>query len=506
MLPDIAFTAAAARSGRVTVGALRPFVALLGVHRTEECSALTKQDNLQGKVFFPDSVTYDARLESYYSANAALPPRCMVLPASTSDVSTITKIISKLQCPFGMRSGAHSAYKGSNSVDDGITIDFGYMNATTYDAETEIASIQPGATWGDAFAALDPYGVTVVGGRASSLGVGGFITGGGYSFHTGLKGFGADTVANFEIVLANGTVVNANANENADLWKAQKGSSGNLGFVTRIDMRTVSSALIWGGFVSYDLSKRDEVFNAYLNFADNMGKDEASQSIMSLYYDATGFTFRSILTNAEAKVAPPAFNEYMAIDNISSTLRVASMSEIVPEFTGPTPLGLYANWIVGATTNDFRVLDFIDRKHKDYVGKMKAGASGSDFNVLVLFQPVTQSIVNHGIRSGGNVLGLEDVVADGPIIMWLIVLTVDTAENQEKILPIALEFRDAIDEYAKSIDAYKEWRYLNYAWADQDPISDYGAENIALIKAAADRYDPKGVFQKLRKSGFKIPV
>ncbi|RYP25343.1 hypothetical protein DL767_008438 [Monosporascus sp. MG133] len=237
-----------------------------------------------------------------------------------------------------------------------------------------------------------------------------------------------------------------------------------------------------------------------------MGEDEASQSLISLYYDATGFSLRSILSNAEAKAAPPAFNEFMAIDNISSTLRVGPVSELVPEFTGPTPLGLYANWMVGATTNDFRVLDFIDRKHKDYVGEMKADAPESDFNILIMFQPVTQSIVNHSVRSGGNVLGLEDVVADGPITMWLIALTVDTAENQEKILPIALEFRDAIDEYAKSIDAYKEWKYLNYAWADQDPISGYGAENIALIKAAAGKYDPSGVFQKQRQSGFKIPV
>lgn len=42
-------------------------------------------------------------------------------------------------------------------------------------------------------------------------------------------------VENWEIVLANGTVVQANAKQNADLWKAQKGGSGNLGFVTRID-------------------------------------------------------------------------------------------------------------------------------------------------------------------------------------------------------------------------------------------------------------------------------
>lgn len=44
-------------------------------------------------------------------------------------------------------------------------------------------------------------------------------------------------VENWEIVLADGNVVNANSNENAALWKAQKGGSGNLGFVTRIDQR-----------------------------------------------------------------------------------------------------------------------------------------------------------------------------------------------------------------------------------------------------------------------------
>lgn len=44
-------------------------------------------------------------------------------------------------------------------------------------------------------------------------------------------------VVNWEIVLADGTIVNANSETDADLWKAQKGGSGNLGFVTRIDQR-----------------------------------------------------------------------------------------------------------------------------------------------------------------------------------------------------------------------------------------------------------------------------
>lgn len=55
------------------------------------------------------------------------------------------------------------------------------MNATTYQSDKKVASIQPGSNWGLAFEALSPYGVTVVGGRASVVGVGGFTTGGGVS-------------------------------------------------------------------------------------------------------------------------------------------------------------------------------------------------------------------------------------------------------------------------------------------------------------------------------------
>jgi FAD/FMN-containing dehydrogenase len=58
-----------------------------------------------------------------------------------------------------------------------------------------------------------------------------------YSFHSNSHGFACDNVVNWEIVLADGSVVNANASTNPDLWKAQKGGSGNLGFVTRIDQR-----------------------------------------------------------------------------------------------------------------------------------------------------------------------------------------------------------------------------------------------------------------------------
>lgn len=56
------------------------------------------------------------------------------------------------------------------------------MNTTTYNNVTNIASIDPGSTWGRVYTTLrDDWNVTTVGGRASVVGVGGFVTGGGVS-------------------------------------------------------------------------------------------------------------------------------------------------------------------------------------------------------------------------------------------------------------------------------------------------------------------------------------
>ncbi|UZP34907.1 hypothetical protein NXS19_002723 [Fusarium pseudograminearum] len=152
------------------------------------CSELRKIPQLNGAVYMSGTIEYKERLDTYYSANAALHSSCMVMPRTTEDVSALMSVITTHQCQFGMGSGKHSAYRNSNAVEDGITVDFGYMNQTWYDTKTKIASIKPGSNWGEVYKALEPYGVTAVGGRASPVGVGGFITGGGYSFHANVRG------------------------------------------------------------------------------------------------------------------------------------------------------------------------------------------------------------------------------------------------------------------------------------------------------------------------------
>lgn len=135
----------------------------------------------------------------------------MVQPISAEEVSmTVKTLLTDAGCErkqFAIRSGGHTTWAGSNNIDGGVTIDLGLMNGTTLDVKTSIASIQPGSRWNKVYATLDPQGYTVAGGRAGSVGVAGFLTGGGNSFYTAQQGFACDNVKNFEVVLASGYVV-----------------------------------------------------------------------------------------------------------------------------------------------------------------------------------------------------------------------------------------------------------------------------------------------------------
>ncbi len=45
---------------------------------------------------------------------------------------------------------------------------------------------------------------------------------------------------------------------------------------------------------------------------------------------------------------------------------------------------------------------------------------------------------------------------------------------------------------------------LTHAYATQDPLGSYGADNLARLRSTAKKYDPEGVFQKLVPGGFKL--
>lgn len=214
------------------------------------------------------------------------------------------------------------------------------MNSTTWDPRTKIASIQPGTDWQRVYETLAPKGAVVPGGRVSTVGIAGYLTGGGLSFQQASHGLACDNVANFEVVLANGTITNANAESNADLWQALRGGSGNFGLVTRFDMygieyRDPSKPVMWGGNLAFDVSSAPAMADAMVDFTDNIHKDENSSVILAWTYSpetASETIINAAVYNTEARAKAPAFNPFYSVKGMyNDTARVTDMTELTAE-------------------------------------------------------------------------------------------------------------------------------------------------------------------------------
>jgi FAD/FMN-containing dehydrogenase len=92
--------------------------------------------------------------------------------------------------------------------------------------------VEGGCTWGDVDHATHAFGLATPSGMISTTGVGGLPLGGGLGYLTRQYGLAIDNLLAVDIVLADGRLVTASAEDNTELFWAISGGGGNFGIVT----------------------------------------------------------------------------------------------------------------------------------------------------------------------------------------------------------------------------------------------------------------------------------
>ncbi|OTA90182.1 hypothetical protein M434DRAFT_14123 [Hypoxylon sp. CO27-5] len=447
----------------------------------------------------PTEEAYEALSTENWSQTVWAKPSCIIQPSSTKELSYVVGTTVKWNVKFAVRSGGHSVVPGAANINGGVLIDLAKIDTVEYHADKQVAVVGSGLRWKEVYTSLDPYNVTVVGGRVLEVGVGGLTLGGGLSYLADLYGLVCDNVVNFEVVTATGAIVNANATSNPDLFWALKGGANNFGIVSKFTMKTYDIHDAWGGVRVYSLDALPQIFDALYQYQSVENKDPYANIMLQAF--PTNASIGAILNIVYLKPEeePEAFAPFRNITPLADLTKLQTLTELM--LAAPVPELTRVNWFSSSFTNDKELFNEVAEivtkaPELDQLTNLTAGSMAFGW------QPISSSAVLAGQASdGGNALGLQ------PVNQTWLVLDVGwwSPEDDEKAHNYTLSMINKVDNASKSSGHYLDYIFMNDAAADQPVIESYGAENVAKLKNTARKYDPNGVFQNLASGGFKLP-
>ncbi len=180
----------------------------------------------------------------------ALIARCR----GVADIVEAVNLARRLNIEVAVRGGGHNV-AGRATVDGGVMIDLSAMKGIHVDAKARTARAQGGLTWNEFNRETQLYGLATTGGVVSTTGIAGLTLGGGLGWLMGKHGLALDNLLSADLVLADGGILTASREENADLFWGVRGGGGNFGVAVSFEYRLHPvGPIVTGGLIAHPFS------------------------------------------------------------------------------------------------------------------------------------------------------------------------------------------------------------------------------------------------------------
>ena len=154
-------------------------------------------------------------------------PAVVALPESVDDVVDAVDYARTLGLRIAVQGTGHGAPR--TPLDGTMLVNTSRMTGVEVDPRGRTARVAAGTIWADVVDAAVPHGLTALHGSAHDVGVVGYSLGGGIGWLARKHGLSSSSVLSAEVVTADGEVVRADRETNADLFWALRGGGGSFG-------------------------------------------------------------------------------------------------------------------------------------------------------------------------------------------------------------------------------------------------------------------------------------
>jgi FAD/FMN-containing dehydrogenase len=232
-------------------------------HPLDESAVGALAAALRGRLIRPDDGEYDAA-RAVYNGMIDVRPALIVQCVDAADVVAGVTFARTTGIDVAIRGGGHNGPGLGTST--GLVLDLAAMNGVRVDPTAATATVEGGAELGALDHAAHPWGLATPAGIISSTGVGGLTLGGGIGHLSRRYGLSLDNLLAVDVVLADGTLVRADADHEPDLFWAVRGGGGNFGVVTSFTFALHPVSTVLAGPMFFPLDRAAEVLRLYRTF------------------------------------------------------------------------------------------------------------------------------------------------------------------------------------------------------------------------------------------------
>ncbi len=432
-----------------------------------------------GAVHLPGDPGYeDARLP--WNLVVDQRPAAVAYPAEVDEVIEVVRAARSAGLRIAAQSTGHNAGP-LGSLEDVVLVRTSAMRSVTIDPQRLVARAEGGALWQDAVEAAAEHGLATLHGSSPDVGIAGYSLGGGMGWYARKHGLATNALTAIELVDADGELVRADADQNAELFWALRGGGGNFGVVVALEFRLLPFDSAYGGMLVWDQKDAAKVVHRWAEWSLG-APDEVTTSLRMMNLPPLPelpepFRGRRLVvidgavlesdSRAEEILAPlreldPEMDTFARVEAASLIRLHMDPEEPTPAVSGSAILG----GLPEPAVETFLAL------------------TGPESQSSLLFAELRQlgGALGRPAEQGGALPML-----DGQFVLFNVAIAA-TPEMAERGHADATALVDALSPYATGAD------YLNFAEqpvqvADSYPQSTW--RRLQAIKAAAD---PDGVF------------